>query len=382
MIRDIGTGSPHPAGDGPEQRREGRAPAPSGSGASAPPTIEDVIGYEALWDSMEKCRKGVMWKGSVASFCLNAPVEIARLCDELHDGTYMPRRPKRFTVTYPKRREIVGIAFRDRVVQRSYNDVVIYPCMSRSWIYDNYACQKGKGTDFARDRMRAHLERHVRRHGPGFALTVDIRGYYDHLLYEVMGERFYQKCPRWAASFACRTIRDQYGGDGQGVNPGSQLVQIAGVDYLDHVDHMIKERLRVRGYGRYMDGLVLIGDTDVQLGWWLHEIRRELSCVGLETHPTKTRIVPLSKGFRFLGFDYRVDAHCRVVMTLAPENVKAMRRRVSRLWELERSGQRPQDVTEAAFMGWVAHAAKSDSEKVLETNVRWYRNLKGETCRS
>ena len=33
--------------------------------------LESVIGFDALYSSMYKCRKGVMWKGSVASFFLN-----------------------------------------------------------------------------------------------------------------------------------------------------------------------------------------------------------------------------------------------------------------------------------------------------------------------
>ena len=33
--------------------------------------VEKVIGFEALYESMEKCRKGVMWKTSTASYVLN-----------------------------------------------------------------------------------------------------------------------------------------------------------------------------------------------------------------------------------------------------------------------------------------------------------------------
>ena len=31
---------------------------------------EEIIGYEALYESMEKCRLGVLWKDSVAHFVL------------------------------------------------------------------------------------------------------------------------------------------------------------------------------------------------------------------------------------------------------------------------------------------------------------------------
>ena len=84
---------------------------------------EDIIGYEALYNSMMKCKKGVMWKDSTAFFVHNWMREIRKLERQLHDGTYQERSPKFFKVMEPKEREIMSIAFRDRVYQRSLNDV-------------------------------------------------------------------------------------------------------------------------------------------------------------------------------------------------------------------------------------------------------------------
>ena len=118
-----------------------------------------VIGYDALYDSMMKCIKGVLWKDSVASFYLRAGENISRLERELKNGTYKAKPMKHFMVTSPKPREIASVAFRDRVYQRSLNDNVVYPVMTRSFIYDNYACQKGKGTDAARNRLKEFLRK-------------------------------------------------------------------------------------------------------------------------------------------------------------------------------------------------------------------------------
>lgn len=113
--------------------------------------LNSVISFDALYESMLKCKCGVIWKQSVSSFVLNAIPNILRLERELNNGTYVPRPPREFLITYPKKREAVSIAFRDRVYQRSLNDNQIYPQMVKSLIYDNCACQKGKGTDFARN---------------------------------------------------------------------------------------------------------------------------------------------------------------------------------------------------------------------------------------
>lgn len=60
--------------------------------------IEDIIGFEALWDSMLKCKLGVMWKDGVAGFCLDAVRQVSKLYEQLHDGTYKERPHKYFTI--------------------------------------------------------------------------------------------------------------------------------------------------------------------------------------------------------------------------------------------------------------------------------------------
>lgn len=80
--------------------------------------IEKIIGYEALYASMLKCQVGVMWKASVAHFVLNGASEISKLENELRSGTYVARKTKPFYVYEPKKREVMGMSFRDRVFQR------------------------------------------------------------------------------------------------------------------------------------------------------------------------------------------------------------------------------------------------------------------------
>ena len=63
---------------------------------------EEIIGFEALYRSMQQCKKGVMWKGSVAHYVLNGLEETYKLSQQLKDGTYKPRAPSKFTVYLPK----------------------------------------------------------------------------------------------------------------------------------------------------------------------------------------------------------------------------------------------------------------------------------------
>ena len=66
----------------------GDGPIPRDAGSISAPTPDDVIGFDALWDAMELCKSGVLWKRSVASFWMNGAEHIARMSRELRDGTY------------------------------------------------------------------------------------------------------------------------------------------------------------------------------------------------------------------------------------------------------------------------------------------------------
>ena len=335
---------------------------------------EQIIGFEALWDSMMKCKRGVMWKDSVAHFVLNGIPEVAKLSDELEQGNYKERTHKYFTIQYPKEREIMSIAFRDRVYQRSLNDVAIYPIMSKSFIYDNAACQKNKGSDFARNRMKCHMQRYYRKHGAaGYALKIDIRKYYDSMRHDMVKEVFREKLPdnvyRRAAA-----ILDGFPGD-TGFNPGSQIIQIAGISVLDKIDHFIKERLRVKHYMRYMDDMILIGNNHKELREWLKVIKGKLKEIGFEVHPAKTRITTLRTGFMWLGYHYRLTGTGKVVMTADPKRLKATRRKYYRLVQKCKRGEISREKVDQSYQCWRECASKGDGTMMLKNMDRYYREL-------
>lgn len=347
--------------------RGGDAPILRDGGAISSP--DTVYSFDALWDSMEKCRRGVVWKDSVAHFVLNGAQEVERLSSELCDGTYRSREPRTFAIHYPKERMIVSIPFRDRVYQRSLNDNVVYPLMTNSFIYDNCACQKGKGTDFARSRLKTHMQRHFRKHGTeGWVLQIDIKGYYRNLLHSHVESVFRERLPEWAFRDVLEILHRQYPGD-IGYDAGSQLVQIAGISALDQLDHFIKERLRVKGYVRYMDDMVLIAESKERLEECRSEIRDRLSDIGLSFNEDKTRIFRLQCGIGFLGFNFRLTETGKVVMKAKRSNVRHAKRRFRRM-----SRNLPRDKLEECYGSYRAHLKKGCRGDVYMMD-RWFKEM-------
>lgn len=336
---------------------------------------ESVIGFDALYESMHKTKKGVIWKDSVAAYYHRGVERTDRLSKELHSGKYRASPPKHFMVTSPKPREIASVAYRDRVYQRSLNDNVVYPAMTNSFILDNYACQKGKGTDAARDRMKDFLRRYYRKHGAiGYVAQFDIRGYYPNMRHDVTEALFREKLPPWAYERVATILRKQYPGDA-GYSPGSQLIQIAGISMLDKLNHFIKERLRVKLYIQYMDDLVLIHHDGGFLERCRAEIERELAKIGFEANPKKTRVYPLDEGILFLGFTYHLSDTGRVYMIADPGRVKSGRRKYRRLVAKARRGEVPRENVDASFATWIDHLGKGNSRKLVARLNKYYDSL-------
>lgn len=341
--------------------------------------IESVIGFDALYESMWKCKKGVMWKDSVASYFLNGIERTMNLERQLHDGTYKARPTVNFRITYPKPREIASITFRDRVYQRSLNDNVVYPIMSKSFIYDNYACQKGKGTDAARNRLKEFLHRYYRKHGHiGYVAQFDIHGYYPNMSHEKAEEMFRNKLPPEAADMVVAILRHQYKGD-KGYNPGSQLVQIAGISMLDRFDHYVKEKLHVKFYIRYMDDMLMIHQDKAFLERCMKAAIECFEALDFEINPKKTRIYPLSEGIEFLGFTYRLTETGKVLMFIRSEKVKQVQKKLRRLVAKSKKGFLPKEKVDESYATSREFMSKGNSYHLLKRMDNYYNSLWGET---
>lgn len=302
--------------------------------------FEKVCQWENLLLAARRARLRKRCREDVLQFQYDLEYELISLQQSIMEGTYTPGEYRSFEISDPKRRLISAAPYRDRVVHHAICNI-IEPIFERSFIADSYACRKGKGQVAALRRARYYVGKYP------YCLKTDIRKYFpsiDHqLLISMIGRKV--RDPR-LISLLSRIIAHPYPGQlastffpGDdlisvaertcGLPIGNQTSQLFGNLYLDGLDHLIKERMRVVGYVRYMDDLVLFGETKRQLWQWLDVLRDFAQSIRLRLHPKKTQIAPSSAGFRFLGFRVRQDG-----LTPFPENVVRFRRRLKALQEL------------------------------------------------
>lgn len=250
---------------------------------------------------------------------------------QLSNGKWKNGKVKEVNISYPKKRKALSIPFKDRVYQRSINDNALYPQMTKSFIYANAACQKGKGTDFARKLIKRYLSSHITKYGAsGWVIQMDIHQYYQSMSHDSVNECFRRHTDKDTYEMSTKILNRQYVGK-TGYKPGSQMVQIAGISLLNDTDHYIKEDLHVRYYIRYQDDFwILTHDRDTAYRWFGF-IERKINSLGLELNPNKSHVTPLSKGFLFLGFHYRITKTGRIIMSINSDNVKHERKKLRRM---------------------------------------------------
>lgn len=345
----------------------------------APISVDTIIDFDSLYESMNKCRKGVGWKDSVGFFTLHGAENIYNLSTQLKNKTYKSRPTINFRITSPKPRDISSIAFRDRVFQRSLNDNAVYPIMTKSFIHDNFACQKGKGTDAARNRLKEFLRKYYLKYGcEGYVAQFDIHGYYPNMDHNMAEQTFRNKLPDDIYQMVERILHEQYPGD-KGYNAGSQLVQIAGISVLDKYDHFVKEQLHAKYYLRYMDDFLIISHDKKFLQYCVNETQRFLVESKFELNQDKTRIYELSNGIKFLGFTFKLTSTGKVLMLIDPANVKRERLKLRRQVALCKKGRMSRNGVDDSYASWRNHASKGNTWKLLRKMDKYYINLWEET---
>jgi len=140
---------------------------------------EDVISFESLMKAAFNAIKGKRNRSDCASLFFTMETQILRLHEELSQCTYRPGAYRTFTIYEPKVRRICAAPLRDRIVHHSLC-AVIDPVFEDHYIYDTYACRKGKGAHKAVLRAGYFARRH--RH----VLKCDIKKFYERIDREVL----------------------------------------------------------------------------------------------------------------------------------------------------------------------------------------------------
>jgi len=315
--------------------------------------------FSNLYKAHKSCRKGKRWKDSVAIYDIRGLECTAYLEELLEKGKYKLSPYNCFVITERgKRRDIKSIKYKDRVVQKSLMDNILTPMVAPTFIDANGASQKGKGTDYALMKFKQHLQREVRKHGTeSYILICDMKGYFDSIPHELLNSFYAGKFEDERLVGLIRHIHASIPG-GVGVPLGNQLSQLDALLALSPLDHIIKEKLHIEGYGRYMDDFYLISDSKEYLRECRDFIRKWVTDRGMTLNKKKTKIVPFRQGVDFLGFRFYVTKTGKVVQKLSEKSIKHHKQKLRKMKKQADKNGCTMLACYEAHNGWKAHAQR------------------------
>ena len=265
---------------------------------------------ESAWSRVERNKGGPGVDGvTVAAFGRRAGEELARLSEQLRDGTYEPQAIRRSWI--PKGdggQSPLGIpTVRDRVVQTALRNT-LEPVYEHGFAEHSYGFRPRRGAKDALRRVDALL-----KDGHRHVVDADIRGYFDSipkvellarmrakvadgrvlaLLGQFLDQSILEGLTRWTAE--------------TGTPQGAVISPLLANVYLDPLDHLMADG----GIEmvRYADDFVLLCRSAQEANAALDTVREWMEAAGLTLHPDKTRIVSMDEEgsyFDFLGYRFK-----------------------------------------------------------------------------
>lgn len=339
--------------------------------------FDKAIGYGNMRKALNRCCLDVRWKDSVIGYELYAPRNTYQLIQSIKDGTYKISPYQTFVIYEPKKREIVATRIRDRQFQMALCMNGLYEDITEHFIYDNCACQIGKGTDFALKRVKTHMHRFYREHGKeGWVMKLDVHHFFPETRHDVAKAAIEKRVSDIKARHAVFNVIDSFEGD-KGIGLGSQISQLVELAVLDDLDHFIKEKLGIKHYVRYMDDMIFIHEDREYLKECWNIIKEKLKDIHLELNK-KSCIYPLRQGVKFLHWRLILTDTGKIRQAMDSSKLSKERRRLKALLAKEARGEIEQGTSERSLQSWDAGAARGDSYYRRRRMLEFYERAKGE----
>ena len=296
---------------------------------------DKICDFNNLYKAHMSARHNKRDKRDVIQFEMHLSENLVRISRELKNKTYRMSGYYSFTIYEPKERLIYAANYIDRVVLHCVCDEVLSERLGKKLIYDNAACQKGKGTHFALDRFSKFLSEHYKAHGlEGYILKCDVRKYFasiDHEVLKVLLRKAVKDSDLLQLLYHYIDSYETEGKPGKGLPLGNQSSQWFAIYYLNPLDRLIKEKLGIKYYIRYMDDLVIIHHDKEYLKFCLSQMTNLLESELKLEFNEKTQIKSIKKSVTFLGWNFSLSKTGKVSRRLKTQSKVRFKRKIRKL---------------------------------------------------
>ena len=288
--------------------------------------------FKAYYNARKNKRKSL----DCLDFEMNYEKKLFQLYQEIINKQYKISSSLCFISFYPVKREIFAGNFRDRIVHHLIYSY-LSPFFERLFINDSYSCRLKKGVSLGIKRLDHFIRSCSENYSQDcYVLKLDIKGYF----MSIDREFLYKKVKKTVNHFEKELLIDKnlllhlirltifhnptqhchirgnkedwaglpkskslfFTKKGKGLPIGNLTSQLFGNVYLNDFDHFVKNNLKCKYYGRYVDDMVFVHQDKNYLQSLIPQIKDFLEeKLDLEIHPNKIYLQHFNNGVSFLG---------------------------------------------------------------------------------
>lgn len=210
---------------------------------------------------------------------------------------------------------------------------------------------------------------------PKLQLLYDFRHYYEMAEHRVLLQesmrRILSRKVRDAADQAVKDFGDR------GLGLGSPVSQINALILANGVDHWAKERAGIRWYHRYADDGVAIAKDRRTLELAVAELKNVCAARGITLNEKKTKILPLSRGFRYLKLKFTLDEKGRVHTKVPRRPTKVLRKKLRCFLRWIREGSATMEDLRCVYGSYRGYLTRGEHYQTARRTAAYFRKLYG-----
>ena len=349
---------------------------------------DDVFSFGSMYKRGKECCEDVRWKTSTNNFEIFLVQNVAKKKKEIENNTYESKGFSHFiTVEHGKERQIASLKIEDRLVQKSLNQDCLLPIFARTFVEENSASLENKGMDWTIKRLKKNLSEHYRKYGlEGGIYQFDFKNYFGSIPHEQLKNMIISKVKdEKLSNLLCQLIDDfqtlrtiivDENGKYHGVGLGSEVSQTFALAYVNSIDHYVKDKIGIHGYGRYMDDGYIISNSLKEL----EEIKKTLfkmaEELGVQMSVKKNIITPFKNhSFVFLKFRVRLQKNGKITIKLSRNSIKSIRRKLKFFRKQIDENKMSFDDVASSYQAWRAHAKRANSYNTLKNLDKYFVDL-------
>lgn len=336
--------------------------------------LEEVFTYHDMFKAGKQCCNGVRWKNSAQRFELHLFSGTARRRKLILDKKWEPVSYVHFTICERgKTRPIDAPRIQDRQIHKVYTQKVLLPLYLPSIIYNNGASLPGKGFEFSKRELREDLHWHFRGYGrEGYVILLDFKQFFPSVSHEELFKRhdrlLLTRDIRQLGDDVIRTVPG-----GKGLPLGAEPSQAEMIAFPSALDNYIKCQLSIKCAGHYMDDYYIIMPPDRDPKEIMRFIVAKAETLKLTVSASKSRIVPLTKPFRYCKAKYTLTETGKVIVNGNRGGVKRARRKIKAFYPKVQRGEMTYEDLWTSVNGMLAYfEGYNDHGRVLRLRRLFY----------